>query len=257
MRLLALVAVVLWGWEVRALGQMPLDEVLAALKPVLEDDSILKIGQNMKYDAKILARHGITVAPFDDTMLMSYAMHAGLNGHGMDALSDQYLGHQPIPIKQLIGSGKSAVTFDRVGIDDAVKYAAEDADVTLRLWRVLKPRLAAEGRTTVYETLERPLIDVLARMEARGIAEFLILDSRFPRSLAFCYGKLRSNLAHLAREYGGEMAAHAILQEADCDLHNTTIDAIFEQGLHEYIAQFISRNTRLANQIQHDYRFRD
>ena len=99
-------------------------EALALLKPVLEDPSILKIGQNMKYDWKIFARHGIRIAPLDDTMLLSYAMHAGLNSHGMDALSEQYLGHQPIPIKSLLGSGKSQITFDRVGIDDAVKYAA-------------------------------------------------------------------------------------------------------------------------------------
>jgi DNA polymerase-1 len=150
-------------------GQMPLAEVLAALKPVLEDDAILKIGQNMKYDAKILARQGIAVAPFDDTMLMSYAMHAGLNGHGMDALSEQYLGHVPMPIKSLIGSGKSAVTFDRVGIADAVRYAAEDADVTLRLWQLFKPQLHRARVTTVYETLERPLVPVLAAMEMAGV----------------------------------------------------------------------------------------
>jgi DNA polymerase I len=84
------------------------------LKPVLEDDAILKIGQNMKYDWKILARHGIRSRPFDDTMLMSYAMHAGLHGHGMDALSETYLGHVPIPIKTLLGSGKAQITFDRV-----------------------------------------------------------------------------------------------------------------------------------------------
>ncbi|MES2666763.1 MAG: DNA polymerase I [Pseudomonadota bacterium] len=150
-------------------GQLPMDDILAALKPVLEDPSILKIGQNMKYDWKIFARHGVTVAPFDDTMLLSYAMQAGLNGHGMDALSDKYLGHQPIPIKSLLGSGKSQVTFDRVAIADAVKYAAEDADVTLRLWQLFKPQLHRAKVTTVYETLERPLVPVLAHMEMAGI----------------------------------------------------------------------------------------
>ena len=94
------------------------------LKPVLEDDAVLKIGQNMKYDAKIFALRGIAVAPIDDTMLMSYAMNAGLHNHGMDLLSEQYLGHNPIPIKDLIGSGKSAITFDRVPVAEAVKYAA-------------------------------------------------------------------------------------------------------------------------------------
>ncbi len=150
-------------------GQLDLTATLAALKPVLEDPAILKIGQNMKYDWKIFARHGIHITPFDDTMLMSYAMHAGLNSHGMDTLSDLYLGHQPIPIKSLLGSGKSQITFDRVGLDDAVRYAAEDADITLRLWQLFKPQLHRARVTTVYETLERPLVPVLAEMEMTGI----------------------------------------------------------------------------------------
>ena len=150
-------------------GQMPVEVALAALKPMLQDASILKIGQNMKYDWKILARHGVHITPFDDTMLLSSAMQAGLNGHGMDALSEKYLGHQPIPIKSLLGSGKSQITFDRVGIDDAVKYAAEDADVTLRLWQLFKPLLHKSRVTTVYETLERPLVTVLAEMEMAGV----------------------------------------------------------------------------------------
>ena len=113
----------LFGSSALVEGQIPMEAALAALKPVLEDPAILKIGQNMKYDWKILARHGIRIAPFDDTMLMSYAMQAGLNGHGMDELSEKYLGHPPIPIKSLLGSGKAQITFDRVAVDDAVKYA--------------------------------------------------------------------------------------------------------------------------------------
>ncbi len=159
----------LFGSDELAEGQMPVDDCLAMLKPVLEDESVLKIGQNMKYDAKIFARLGINVAPVDDTMLLSYAMHAGEHNHGMDLLSERYLGHTPIPIKPLLGSGKSAITFDRVGVDDAVKYAAEDADITLRLWQLLKPKLHTRKVTTVYETLERPLIPVLAEMEMAGI----------------------------------------------------------------------------------------
>jgi DNA polymerase I len=159
----------LFGSSELVAGQLPLDDVLAALKPVLQDASILKIGQNMKYDAKIFARHGVEVAPIDDTMLMSYAMHGGLHNHGMDFLSETYLGHMPIPIKSLLGSGKGMVTFDRVVIDDAVKYAAEDADVTLRLWQMFKPLLHRAKVTTVYETLERPLVPVLAAMEMAGI----------------------------------------------------------------------------------------
>jgi uncharacterized alpha-E superfamily protein len=147
----------------------------------------------------------------------------------------------------------------------------ERADNTARIldvkYYVLLPSISYVGSSldnVQWENVLRSLAGERAyrwlnagRMEARGIAEFLILDSRFPRSLAFCYGKLRSNLEHLAREYGSETDAHAILREVDCDLHSTTIDAIFEQGLHEYIAQFINRNTRLANQIQYDYRFID
>ncbi|MCB5199995.1 DNA polymerase I [Loktanella sp. TSTF-M6] len=159
----------LFGSDARAEGQMDMDACLAALKPMLEDDSILKIGQNMKYDAKVFALLGIDVAPIDDTMLLSYAMHAGLHNHGMDVLSERYLGHIPIPIKPLLGTGKSAITFDRVGIDEAVKYAAEDADITLRLWQHLKPQLHVNKVTTVYETLERPLVPVLAQMEMAGV----------------------------------------------------------------------------------------
>ncbi len=159
----------LFATDAMAEGQMNMNEALALLKPILEDASILKIGQNMKYDAKIFARYGIEVGPVDDTMLMSYAMHAGLHNHGMDQLSERYLGHAPIEIKTLLGSGKSAITFDKVLVEEAVKYAAEDADVTLRLWQKFKPRLHQAKVTTVYETLERPLIPVLSRMEMAGI----------------------------------------------------------------------------------------
>ncbi len=159
----------LFGSDALSDGQMPLQTALDMLKPVLEDDSILKIGQNMKYDAKIFAQIGITVAPIDDTMLMSYAMHGGLHGHGMDTLSERYLGHTPIPIKPLLGSGKSAKTFDQVPIGEAVKYAAEDADITLRLWQMFKPLLHRAQVTRVYEALERPMVPVLAAMERSGI----------------------------------------------------------------------------------------
>ena len=159
----------LFGGAELAAGQMDAAEVLAALKPVLEDPAILKIGQNMKYDLKILRRQGIEVAPIDDTMLLSYALHGGLHNHGMDALSERYLDHKPISIKTLLGTGKSAKTFDMVPVEDAVKYAAEDADVTLRLWQMFKPQLHASKVTTVYETLERPLVPVLATMEMNGI----------------------------------------------------------------------------------------
>ncbi|MBS1182456.1 MAG: polA [Proteobacteria bacterium] len=151
-------------------GQIAIRDFVRILKPLFEDPSVLKIGQNAKYDFIILKRLGITVAPCDDTMLISYALDAGRMGHGMDELSDVLLGHKPIPFKDVCGSGKSMITFDRVPLDRATHYAAEDADVTLRLWHVLKPRLPAEGMTALYETAERPLIDVIARMEMRGVS---------------------------------------------------------------------------------------
>lgn len=159
----------LFGSDDLAEGQMQTEDVLQMLTPMLTDPSIIKIGQNMKYDSKIFAQVGIAVAPIDDTMLMSYAMHAGLHGHGMDTLSERYLGHTPIPIKPLLGSGKSAITFDKVPLADAVPYAAEDADITLRLWQLFKPQLHRVQVTKVYETLERPLVPVLAAMERSGI----------------------------------------------------------------------------------------
>ncbi|MEX1180428.1 MAG: DNA polymerase I, partial [Cucumibacter sp.] len=150
-------------------GQLDLRTTVAALKPVLEDPGILKIGQNLKFDMGILARHGIDVAPIDDTMLISYALD-GARDNGMDALSEKWLGHKPIAFKDIAGSGKAMKTFDQIAIPEATKYAAEDADVTLRLWMVLKPRLVPEHMVTVYETLERPLAPVLARMERRGVS---------------------------------------------------------------------------------------
>ncbi|WP_343081861.1 DNA polymerase I [Ostreiculturibacter nitratireducens] len=181
-------------------GQMPMDEALALLKPVLEDDAVLKIGQNMKYDAKIFSRNGIDIAPIDDTMLMSYAMNSGLHGHGMDLLSERYLGHNPIPIKDLLGSGKSALTFDRVPIDEAVKYAAEDADITLRLWRLFKPQLPAAQVTTVYETLERPMVAVLARMEMDGVKVDRDTLSRMSNAFAQKMAALEDEIHTLAGE---------------------------------------------------------
>jgi len=151
-------------------GQIAISDFVRIIKPLLEDPSVLKIGQNAKYDWVVLKRLGITVAPCDDTMLISYALDAGRMGHGMDELSEVLLGHKPIAFKDVCGSGKSMITFDHVPLDRATHYAAEDADITLRLWHVLKPRLPAEGMTALYETAERPLIDVIARMEMRGVS---------------------------------------------------------------------------------------
>ncbi len=152
-----------------ALDQIPLAEVVARLKPMLEDPAILKVAQNAKYDLAVLSRHGIEVAPIEDTMLISYVLEAGLHGHGMDELSALWLGHQPISFKQVAGAGKAQKSFKHIALEPATCYAAEDADVTLRLYKLLRPRLAREGLLTVYETLERPLPVVLARMECEGV----------------------------------------------------------------------------------------
>ncbi|MBM9593617.1 DNA polymerase I [Roseitranquillus sediminis] len=181
-------------------GQMDRSEALALLKPVLEDPAVMKIAQNAKYDLKVMARCGIDVAPLDDTMLLSYAMHAGLHNHGMDELSERYLGHQPIAIKTLIGSGRSQITFDKVAVDDACPYAAEDADVTYRLWDQLKPQLHQKRVTTVYETMERPLIPVLARMEMAGIKVDRDTLSRMSGAFAQKMAELEADIHALAGE---------------------------------------------------------
>ncbi|MEL4068694.1 DNA polymerase I [Ochrobactrum sp. GPK 3] len=181
-------------------GQIPLDQALEALKAVLEDASVLKIAQNMKYDWLVMRRHGVNTVSFDDTMLISYVLDAGTGSHGMDPLSERWLGHTPIAYKDVAGSGKSAVTFDMVDIDRATAYAAEDADVTLRLWQALKPRLAAEGLISVYERLERPLVDVLARMEERGISVDRQVLSRLSGDLAQAAAGYEDEIYELAGE---------------------------------------------------------
>ena len=150
--------------------QIPLSDALALLAPLLGDPTVLKVGQNIKYDMQVLGRLGLDISPVDDTMVLSYVLDGGLHGHGMDALAELHLGRETIKYSSVVGSGKKQVTFDQVPLDKALDYAAEDADVTWCLHRVLKPRLAAEHMATVYETLERPLIAVLERMERVGIA---------------------------------------------------------------------------------------
>ncbi|MGB1235815.1 MAG: DNA polymerase I [Planktomarina sp.] len=188
----------LFGGSALVEGQMDFEQALRMLTPMLQDPAILKIGQNMKYDAKIFARLKINVAPIDDTMLISYAQNAGLHNHGMDALSERYLGHQPIPIKTLLGTGKSAITFDMVPIEEATKYAAEDADITLRLWQTLKPNLHRKKVTTVYETLERPLVPVLAQMEMHGIKVDRDTLSRMSNGFAQKMAELEADIHALA-----------------------------------------------------------
>ncbi len=181
-------------------GQIPIGEALALLKPLLEDASILKIGQNLKYDIEVLNRHGVGVSPIDDTMLMSYVLESGDVGHGMDELSQRHLNHKPIAFKDVAGSGKQAISFDRVPVDRATHYAAEDADVTLRLWLLLKPRLASIGKRNVYETLERPLVAVLAAMEEEGILVDPELLRKLSNELATAAAAIETQVYELAGE---------------------------------------------------------
>jgi DNA polymerase-1 len=145
-------------------------DALSLMKPLLEDAGVLKVGQNFKFDWQIFALRGIDIAPYDDTMLMSYVVDAGRSDHGLDPLSRRYFDHETIDFNEVTKAGRSKMTFDNVDIAKATEYAAEDADVTLRLWQVLKVRMPAERVLNVYETLERPLMRVLARMERRGIS---------------------------------------------------------------------------------------
>jgi DNA polymerase-1 len=180
--------------------QIPFADAVARLKPLLEDPAVLKVGQNIKYDWLVFHRHGIDVAPVDDTMLMSYVLDAGRHGHGMDELAERHLGHRTISFSEVAGTGKAKVTFDFVPLDRATAYAAEDADVTLRLWRVLKPRLPAERRATVYETLERPLAAVVARMENRGILVDRQILSRLSGDFAQTLARLEDEIQEMAGE---------------------------------------------------------
>lgn len=183
------------------LEQLTEAEVIETIKDVLEHPGILKIGQNLKYDLTVFQRLGINVAPIDDTMLLSYALDSGVNGHGMDELADVHLGLKPIKFKDVAGSGKSQVTFDLVPLDQATSYAAEDADITLRLWHVLKPRLASEHRATVYETLERPLVPVLAAMEREGV----LVDRTVLARLSGEFSKGADLLEKQVHELAGEV----------------------------------------------------
>ena len=180
--------------------QIPETEALAALKKMLEDRSILKIAQNMKYDWLIFAQRNIFIDGYDDTMLISYVLDAGKGGHGMDDLAKRWLNHDTIEFGHVAGTGKAQVTFDCVAIDKASEYAAEDADVTLRLWSALKARLAAENVTTVYETLERSMPEVLARMERRGIS----IDRQVLSRLSGEFAQKQAGLEEEIKELAGE-----------------------------------------------------
>ena len=179
--------------------QVGMDRALDLIRPLLEDPAVLKIGQNIKYDKQVLVRYGIDVAPVDDTMLISYVLEGGLHGHGMDELARDTLGIETIRFKDVVGTGKSQITFDRVALDKALYYAAEDADITLRLHKAFKPRLAQEHMVTVYETLERPLVPILEAMEREGIK----VDAQELKRLSDDFGKRMVDLEEDAHKLAG------------------------------------------------------
>ncbi|OYD80543.1 DNA polymerase I [Azospirillum brasilense] len=182
--------------------QLPTEDALKALREVLEDPAILKIGHNFKFDHQLFARHGVRVSPIDDSMLISYVLEGGAHGHGMDELAELHLGHTTIPYKEVCGTGKNQITFDRVPLDKALAYAAEDADITLRLWRVLKPRLVDERMVTVYETLERPLVPVIADMESCGIRVDRAALARLSQDLAVRMAEIEKEVhEHAGRSF--------------------------------------------------------
>ncbi|AUX68411.1 DNA polymerase I [Porphyrobacter sp. HT-58-2] len=184
--------------------QVSLADAIALLKPLLEDEAVLKIFQNGKYDLNVLARQGIAVSPIDDTMVISFALDAGRGeegmggGHGMDELSQRHLGHTPIPFKELCGTGKKAISFAEVPLDRATAYAAEDADVTWRLHAHLKPRLSVEGGSRIYERVDRPLIPVVARMEREGIKVDRARLAKLSEEFAVEIGRLEGEIHALA-----------------------------------------------------------
>ena len=211
----------LFGGDQLLPGQLPAEEVLARLKPLLEAPDVLKIAHNMKFDLLVFAQRGIELAPVEDTLLLSYVLDAGRTDHGMDVLSEKYFGHKPIQFGAVAGSGRTFVGFARVPIDKATEYSAEDADVTLRLWRVLKPRLSAEHMSVVYETLERPMIEALARMEARGVSIDRTILSRLSGEFAQDMARLEAvDLRTRWRELQSRLAEaarrHSVRQDGPC-----------------------------------------
>jgi DNA polymerase-1 len=181
-------------------GQISETEVLELLKPLLEDPGVLKVGQNLKFEMQIFAVRGIELRAHEDTMLMSYVLDAGRYGHGMEALAPRYFNHNVVDYNEMIGSGKSRVSFDCVAFEKAASYAAEDADLAMRLTQVLRPRMVAERVTSVYETLERPLLPVLARMERRGIA----VDRQVLSRLSGEFAQRSAGLEAEVRELAGD-----------------------------------------------------
>lgn len=183
-----------------ASDQIKAADALAVLKPLLTDVGVLKIGHDLKFDTVVLAQHGIEMAPIDDTILISYVLDAGRAKHDQESLAESWFGHKAIGFTELTGTGKNRIVFDQVQVDKATEYAAERADIVLRLWRVLKPRLMAYRVNTVYETLERPLVSVLARMERRGISIDRQVLSRLSGEFAQTAARVEADIQKMAGE---------------------------------------------------------
>lgn len=179
--------------------QIPRDRALALLGPLLADGSVLKVGQNIKFDLLVLGQQGLAVDPIDDSMVVSYVLDSVRHGHGMDELAKRHLNHDTIKYEDVCGSGKSQITFERVALDRALAYAAEDADITLRLYQLLKPRLREQGLLAVHETLERPLIPVLALMEKNGI----MVDAAHLKALSVDFAKRMAELEEAIHRLAG------------------------------------------------------
>ncbi|MCL6229061.1 DNA polymerase I [Bartonella bilalgolemii] len=184
----------------RIVPQIETQKALALLKPILENQAVLKIGQNIKYDWLVMKQYDIVMHSFDDTMLLSYALEAGISTHGMDILSERWLEHKPITYKDLTYNGRKINSFAQIDLKQATLYAAEDADITLRLWQVLKPQLVAQKMTKIYERLDRPLIEILARMEERGILVDRQILSRLSGELAQAALNLEEEIYQLVGE---------------------------------------------------------
>jgi DNA polymerase-1 len=173
-----------------AAGQLPRGEVLERLRPLLADPAVLKVGHNLKYDQSVLARYGLEVRPYDDTVLLSYVLDGASHGHGLEELAELHLDHAMMAYEAVCGSGRKQIPFEKVPLEQAAAYAAGCADVALRLHGVLKLALARERRTRVYETIERPLVAVLAAMERRGIK----VDPAMLRQLSADFGARMAEL---------------------------------------------------------------
>lgn len=180
------------------LKQIPVDKALKMLKPMLEDPSVLKVGHNIKYDLQMFYPYDIHISPIDDTMLLSYVVDGSQHGHGMDDLAANFLGHQTIKYADVAGKGKSQVTFDLVPLEKALDYAAEDANITLKLHKMFKPRLAQDHMATVYETIERPLVPVIAEMEYTGIKVDRAFLKRISNEFAKKIAKLEEKIHEMA-----------------------------------------------------------